>query len=178
MSKKNSNYHMVVRVTDMDLVAAFIAKAKKLGLTISNNRETKNGIENIQHGNCISVGTSDKFHVNWARNYDYYADRTIVPVYDISLDWSKIAERMTEYASAVGKGESEFETEEGVYVQVDSEEGEVEIGDFTMTKADIKTIHALVNMDIDVAIGEGEITIGDITLTEKEFGRILTMLNK
>ncbi len=98
---KNSEYNMIIRVTDMDLVGALLTKAERLDLTISNDNETKTGIEHIQIGNSISVGTSDKFHINWARNIDYYAGRGIVPVYDIQLDWSKIVERLNQYAEAV-----------------------------------------------------------------------------
>lgn len=130
--KKNSNYHMIIRVTDMELKDAFLAKAERLGLTISNDAETKTGIEHIQIGNCISVGTSDKFHINWARRINYYADRAIVPVYDIQLDWKDIIARLNDYAAAV---EEEEEKEVRIYLTgdryavVDSENSSVDIYD-------------------------------------------------
>lgn len=95
---RNSEYNMIIRVTDMDLKDVFLLKAKELGLTISNDNETKTGIEHIELGHAISVGTSDKFHINWARNIDYYANRQIVPVYDIHFDWPKIISRLNDYA--------------------------------------------------------------------------------
>ncbi len=125
---KNDEFCMIIRATDMDLVEAFIAKADKLGLTISNDRETKTGIEHIKLGNCISVGTSDKFHVNWAKRIDYYAERGIVPVYDIQLDWKKIIERLNDYAAAVEVEEEECDCMVGDY-KVDASEDEVVLFD-------------------------------------------------
>ncbi len=139
---KNSNYHMIIRVTDLELVDALVAKAIKLGLTVSNNKETKNGIENIELGHCISVGTSDKFHVNWARRIDYYADREIVPVYDISLDWTKITKRLNDYAEAVAEEQTVVV---GDYIVEASEDDVIlhdEDGDFvaSLTRSDVEEL--------------------------------------
>lgn len=137
---KNTDYQMIIRNTDNELKDAFLAKAEKLGLTISNNGETENGIENIEIGHCISVGTSDKFNINWAKRIDYYAGRGIVPVYDISLDWKAIVARLNAYAEAVKDDGLEYEID-GLSVFIDVENQEVVLDDSAvLTKADLETM--------------------------------------
>ncbi len=137
---KNSNYNMIVRATDLDLVEAFVKKAKKLGLTVSNNKETKSGIENIEVGHCISVGTSDKFHINWAKRIDYYAGRQIVPVYDIQLDWSKIVSRLEEYAEAIAE-EDTLEID-GYEVEISEDDVTIDVGatSVTITRTELEDL--------------------------------------
>lgn len=170
---KNAEYNMIIRNTDNELKDAFIAKAKKLGLTVSNNRETKNGIENIEEGHCISVGTSDKFHVNWAKRIDYYADRSITPVYDISLDWSKIISRLEKYAEAVSaKDNEDFTLEDGTEVSVDNDEQEVTLNDhLVLNSDDLAVLRKLAAFDLDVIVdaANGTITLnGDYSITFDE----------
>jgi len=98
MSKVNEKYWMIIRNSDNYLKDAFLKKCSDMGLTISNDGETQTGIEHIQLGHVISVGTSDKFHINWARRIDYYADRGIVPVYDLTFDWALIMDRLVSYS--------------------------------------------------------------------------------
>ena len=130
MSYKSENYQMIIRVTDIFLTQAFITMAQVKGLHISNDAETKNGIENIDLGNCISVGTSDKFQVNWAKNIDYYAGRGIVPVYDIQLDWVKIKDRLDQYIAEQNQPKTQpYTLECGCDVFVNKSKGSVEDSD-------------------------------------------------
>lgn len=178
---KNSDYHMIVRVTDMDLKDAFISKAKKLGLTVSNDRETKTGIEHIELGHCISLGTSDKFHVNWAKRINYYAGREIVPVYDIQLDWKDIITRLQDYAAWVNESSDEFETEYGNDVYVDNDEQEVTIDDITLGADDIKILIKLTGSNVNVAynVESDTFCIGDdVCITGKELEKIKQRLEK
>lgn len=177
---KNAENNMIIRNTDNDLKDAFLAKANKLGLTISNDNETKNGIENIEIGHCISVGTSDKFHINWAKRIDYYAGRGIVPVYDISLDWKAIVARLESYANAIEadvEDDNEFELNDGTEVTVDTDEQEVSLdGKAVLEKADLKTLRDLVNMGASrISVDNDDETIdidGDFTITFDELTKL------
>ncbi len=181
---------MIIRNTDNDLKDAFLAKAKKLGLTVSNSNQTKNGIENIELGHCITVGTSDKFNVNWAKRIDYYADRQIVPVYDISLDWKAIVARLEAYAANVDNldcceeeeeiDENEINLHDGDLAVIHPDDNEVVFnGDLVLTKEDIKALKNLAAWGITVIVDSDDQTLqlGDISITEGELDEIAEKLD-
>lgn len=143
MGYKSENNSMVIRVTDTVLKDAFLKICDNKGLHISNDGETKTGIEHIELGHTISVGTSDKFQVNWARNYDYYADRGIVPVYDFQYDWKKIMDRLDAY---VAEQASTQEEEDQVYHYTTENGAEVEVNTVHET-VDFNAGHSIISFD-------------------------------
>lgn len=175
----NKNW-MIIRATDLHLVKALVSKAKELGLSVSNDGETKTGIEHIQLGNSVSVGTSEKFNINWARSIDYYANRGIVPVYDIKYDWAKIMDRLEAYAKNCGvcgklEGGDTFKIADGV----------VTIGEAVdLNAGDIAKFKELIGNGFDVTIdqfcetitiadddGETELTFTDLDKLSKALAK-------
>lgn len=179
---------MLIRVTDLFLKDAFLAKAESLGLTISNDGETKNGIEHIQLGNSISVGTSDKFAINWSRNIDYYAGRGIVPVYDIQHDWAKITARLDAYAANTDMNsdytEEVEEEDNSVYLEsgdsVEVESGTVEFNGGRVDIADLAALKRLANAGVDVNIDSDDNTIrvNGVDVTESDIEVLEEMLSE
>ncbi len=164
---KDEKNWMIIRVTDLDLVQAFLSKCEKAGLSISNDDETDNGIEHLEIGNSISLGTSNKFQVNWARNIDYYAKRGIVPVYDISLDWSKIVARLNDYIANQKKG---VELSGGDIYEVNRDNCVIFNDDTNLefNEGQIDLLKKIVSMGYDISFNEesGELVIdnGDSSL--------------
>lgn len=145
MCKVNSKFHMVIRNTNTNKKNEFLKKAKALGLTISNNRETDNGIEKIRLGHTISVGTSKKFHVNYAKRHDYYTEKAVVPVYDFNYDWNEIIARLKAYAAAVNPTETRYTTSNGNVAVYNRSNKTVTIGNTRLTVSDVKAIAAFSN---------------------------------
>lgn len=180
---RNAEFQMIIRVTDLFLKDALLAKAKSLGLTISNDGETQTGIEHIQLGNSISVGTSDKFHVNWARNITYYADRGIVPVYDITYDWAKIVSRLEGYAANVDKIE-EVEEEENNDQILDSgdsvtvDDGFVYFNGNMLDSSDLRALALLAENGTTITIDTDDSTIdvNGVSITQDEIDELVGQL--
>lgn len=94
----------VVIASDLELAQSLITKAQKLNLTVSGDDTCKVGknlgsIVNIQKGNLITFGTSERFDVNWVARRGYAYENGMVPVYDISKDWYKILNALSALAS-------------------------------------------------------------------------------
>lgn len=177
-TKVNKDLWMIIRNTDTDLKEAFIRKAEGLGLEISHD------IEDCEEGHAVSMGTSEKYHINWARRIDYYADRGVVPVYDIAHDWAKITKRLTDYALWLKDNDGEDLTEGGQY-KVDSDEGEVTLSDddyddVVLTKDEVRQISSLLNSGLRVTIDDEDNTVsinnGDYVLSGDEIDAILEKL--
>ena len=167
---------MIIRHTDEDLKDAFLAKAERLGLTISNDNETKTGIEHIKLGDAISVGTSDKFHVNWARNYDYYAKREIVPVYDLQLDWKKIVNRLEAYAQAVEEDNNVVRLSGGEEVEVDQEAGTANINGYDFDEDEINALSRLLDLGTPVSFDGDVLNVDGTEVTKKDLDKVLNLM--
>lgn len=93
----------LVIASDLHLADSLIQRAQRANLTVSGDRTCKVGnglgsIENIQEGNLITFGTSERFDVNWVARRGYAFENGLVPVYDIKKDWFKILDAMNEMA--------------------------------------------------------------------------------
>ena len=185
---KSEKFSMIIRNTDMYLKDAFLKLASDLGLSISNDNETKTGIEHIQLGHAISVGTSDKFHVNWARNIDYYANRGIVPVYDLTYDWNKIVTRLQEYKTEMFQCNNncesyvftpvtvEFTTENSDDVCIDLQSKEIK--HFGETICDFDDLD-LMKVDANYSNFKiGHYNVGGILITEEDIDNILEIIKE
>ncbi len=94
----------VVIASDLDYAQALIAKAQANNLTVSGDSTCKVGkglgsIKNIEKGNLISFGTSERFDINWIARRSYAYENGLVPVYDIVKDWITIQKALAEFSA-------------------------------------------------------------------------------
>lgn len=83
-------------------VREFVRRAQELGLTVSGDgtATVKGGdITKAQKGDVITVGSSSKFDVNWAKRDGYVCDKGYAPVYNLHKDWAKVNKALENFAA-------------------------------------------------------------------------------
>ena len=93
----------VVIASSLELADDLLRIAQRSNLTVSGDNTCKVGkglgsIENIEKGNLITFGTSERFDVNWVSRRGYAYENGLVPVYDVVKDWNKILKAVKEMA--------------------------------------------------------------------------------
>lgn len=105
MTKNNPNSFAVdmTQLSKNDVTARFykeqlIANAKLAGLAVAEFPFVRSGIDQAGAGNALTIGTSDKFDMDWVRRPQFLCERGIKPIYDIVDDWNEINAALVKYA--------------------------------------------------------------------------------
>lgn len=98
----NEKGQFFVDVTEKSpYVREFVRQAQDLGLTVSGDgtAEVKGGdIRSANKGNILTIGSSNRFDVNWVKRDEYACKKGMAPVYEIVKDWDKAIKALKQYA--------------------------------------------------------------------------------
>lgn len=114
-----------------------IENAKAKGLTISGLDwpPVMSGIDMATLGSLITVGTSDKFDMDWIRRRGFACERGLKPVLNLVDDWAEIQEKLALYAVE----KKAFTTRCGD--KVTFHKGFVKVGKTIITDAELSKIY-------------------------------------
>lgn len=98
----------VVIASNLEYADDLLRLAQRNGLTVSGDGTCNAGrnlgdIRNIEKGQLITFGTSERFDVNWVARRQYAYDNGLVPVYDVVKDWTKVTKAIKEMADEKNK---------------------------------------------------------------------------
>lgn len=107
MTKNNNNSFVIDTIsaetgnTVRFYLGELINKVQDFGLTVSglDFPPVRRGINQIELGSLITIGTSDKFDIDWIARRGFACERGLKPVLHLVDDWAEIVEKLAIYAN-------------------------------------------------------------------------------